>query len=553
MTETSRFYFLDLSAQELVVVPALAGVQGEARVVVGMRGAPQPLVLQVVGAGECVRIALSAVAPFASASVKLQRRDDKGWVDVVPYAPLKRLGDLAHDTIDPSEWGIAEDSIAVLRDPRSRDVLMRRSVPAGGGITRTHDASDDRSLLLEFYRPADERLGLGPRVGPSLRWVPTKLRGNAPAHPVQVADGLAYTRRTSVILAPTVLRRAGHNALVTEGFLGAWSNGEPIVEAMDFVLGRQEMLFQPTAPEPTQIRSGTAIYLGRPHSSWGHFLTQGLARVWFALQHPELPVVWDSRRALPSHQQHVLDMLGVRNEQHYLTRAVGWDEIIFPFPGVCIGDFVQPGYTRSVGRVPAARRVPGKRLFLSRSGTSNFPGGDEGELDALAERYGFSVMHPEQHSIEDQLAEISSAEVVMAVEGSSLHTPLLLRDPVETNFWALSRHRRGSGLFEHVKAAKGLNYETLNFLRSRTRSARDPIDIDLDAVDKVLRMTDGLTRNLELVEPYLERPSRSQTSFEAHLRNAQVRSGRWETDLHRARLALAAGDLRAANDLLASI
>lgn len=550
MSKSEPYCLLDVQADELVVVPALAGIHDEVRVVTSARGEPESTVLAVIAPAGRARIPLASLDPISSRSIKLQQRSNEAWADLTQYVPLESFDNLVSDNIRPLDWGIEEDSIAVLRDPESRGIVMRRSVPAGGSAAYRHDPADDRKLLLEFHRPTDGKVGLGQRLGPPLRWVPQRLRGKVPDSVTYGSDGLHYSRRENVTLAPCVLRRAGKGALNTQGFLGAWAAGEPVVEAMDFVLGRQEMLYQPEAPEAKARVAGTAIYLGRPHKSWGHFLTQGLSRVWLALRYPDIPVVWDTPRPLPDHQQNVLSMLGLRNRQYFLKEPTEWEEIIFPFPGVCIGDFVLSGYTDTVGCIPCAKQVPGKRLFMSRSSTTNFPGGIEGQVDALAERHGFTVFHPEQHPIEEQLWEISSAEVVMAVEGSSLHTPLLLRDPVGTKFWALSRHRGGGGLFEHVKAAKDLQYETLNFLRSPLRGARDPIDLDLQVLDDALRKTDGLTANLGALEPYLERPWPVQRTYEAHLRHTQVRSGPFEQGLHRAQMALAAGNLATASKLL---
>lgn len=545
------YYFVDFQAGELVIVPSVVGVVDEARVVIRSRDdAGEQLVVEIPATG-CERIGLEHLDPLTNRTIRLERRVRGSWINCVGRESLKLSG-IAIDVIRPADWGVEVDCTVMLRDPRTRGVEMRRSVNGGETVTRAHSKDDERELLMEFNSSDPSTKGLGRRVGPSLRWAPAHLRGSAPALLVNGDDGLLYSRRESVTLAPRVLRRAGQNALRTEGFIGAWAGNEPIVEAMDFVLGRQEMLFRPDRPDPVTNHSDTAIYLGRPHDSWGHFLTQGLARVWFALQNPSIPVVWDTPKPLTAHQQGVLDLLGLRNRQMILANSERWDSMIFPLPGVCIGDYVLPGYTNSIGRVPCSSVVPGKRVFLSRSRMNNFPGGAEEEIDQIASRHGFTVIHPQQLSVREQLFEISSSEVVVGVEGSSLHTPLLLSDPVKTRFWALSRHRRGGGLFEHIKRAKGLDYCTLNFLRTRTKGARDPIDIDIELLDRAFGRTEGLTVSLDTLEPYVERPSRAQTDVGAHLRNTQVRSGSI-ADAHRAAISLAEGDVAAASGFLSRI
>lgn len=543
-----RYYFLDSEAEELVIVPSLFNAREETRVCIAVDS--RPLIDRRVAPGAHVRVPLHCILPLSNHSIALQRRSDDVWVDWLRPSSLAHLGDFDASVIAPAEWGVHEDCIAVLREPSSRTVVARRRVLAGESVHYVH-APSASALMLEFHRPADEKLGLGARLGPTLRWAPNAVTGAAPV--MQTDGGVPYTRRTNVTLAPRILRRFGQGSLVTEGYIGAWEDSNPVAEALDFVLGRQEMLFQPDLPEAATRHAGPVIYMGRPHSSWGHFITQGLARAWFAVRHPELPIVWDNPRELPAYQQRVLEMIGLRNQQFYLTEPSHWDEVIFPFPSVCIGDYVTSTYTESVGCVAPEEPLPGKKLFLSRSGTSNFPGGTEGQLDELVEQFGFTVFRPEQHAIEVQLEEISSAEVVLAVEGSSLHTPVLLRDPIRTQFWALSRHRRGTGLFEHIRAAKGLRYETLNFLQSRTRRARDPLDLDMSSFSEALRRTGGLEHSLELLAPYIERPSPVQTAYETHLHHTQVSSSPREAAAQRAQIAIYEGDLKRAEKVLASI
>ncbi|GIL34741.1 DUF563 domain-containing protein [Phycicoccus sp. DTK01] len=551
-TSAGPFFFVDLEGDRLVVVPALAGASGPTKVVVRGQDPPTADASHVVPAGGHLRLDLGDVWPLPSFSVRLeQERDDGTWVELRPYTSLRGAGDFDRDVITPGTWGVHESCVAVLREPATRKVVLRRAVAAGGSTPFTYPAAHDAELVLEFNRRTDEGVGLGPRVGPTLRWSPVALRG-APTRDVsEHAGGLRAAQREDVTLAPRALVRAGEGPLRTEGFVGAWSGDEPVVEAVDFVLGRQEMLFQPSVPEP-EVRPGTVVYLGRPHSSWGHFLTQGLARVWYAQRHPELPVVWDSPGRLRPYQQQVLDLVGVQNDQILLTEPARWERVVFPFPGVCIGDYVTPGFVESIGVVPPAPPVPGKRLFLTRTGVAGFPEGAEREADRIMEEHGFTVFHPQRHPIEEQLSEISSAETVVAFEGSSLHTPLLLRDPLHTRFWALTRHRRGAGLFEHIRQAKGLRYETLNFLRSPIRRAREPVDLDLVGLERALTDTDGFTTNLEALEAHREHPAFEPTSYDAHRRMTQVRAGRPQTALTELRLAVLAGDVEHARRLARS-
>jgi hypothetical protein len=311
------------------------------------------------------------------------------------------------------------------------------------------------------------------------------------------------------------------------GYLGAWSDGEAAPEAMEFAMRRQRYVFQPVSPVPNR-HFDRLIYLGSPHGSYGHFLTQGLSRAWYALAHPEAPVVWDAPRLSGGYMQEILDLIGLRNEAVFLDTPLHADEVIFPFPGICVGDYVLPEFAQAIGRVEPSRMIDGKKLFISRSGENRANAED---LDEIAARHGFQIYQPEKHSVRDQLAELSSARVVLGIEGSAMHSVLLLRDPVETSFWSLARHRGGGGVYGHIKAAKSLRYETLEFRSAPCRSARDEIKLDLAALDEALAATDGLTTNLERVAGRMMNEWNPSTSFAVHLNNCQVRIGERETEL----------------------
>ncbi len=543
------YYFVDGRAEELVVVPALLDAREETRVRIDNEHTGTALE-QSIPPGGRARVPLRDLLPLKHAVISLLRERAGAWSVWQRRASLEHVGEFAHAVISPAEWGVHADAIAVLREAASRAVVARRFVAADNSVEYVYPVAHQHALTLEFHRAGADRVTLGERIGPTLRWTPTDMEGASPSRVHATPHGMSFTSRRDVTLAPRILRGFGERALRTEGYLGAWNGGEPIPEAMDFVMGRQEMLFHPEVPEPTARYTGRVIYMGRPHGSWGHFLTQGLARSWYAMEHPDVPIVWDNPRPLPAYQQQVLDMIGVRNKQIFLTEASHFEEVVFPYPGVCIGDYVLPEFARAVGNFAPATLEPGKKLFLSRSGTSNFPGGIESELDRLLERFGFAVFRPEQHDLEKQLVEISSAEVVLAVEGSSLHTPLLLKDPINTQFWALSRHRRGAGLFEHIRTAKSLDYQTLNFLRSRTRRARDPIDLDLGALEDAMRCTGGLEHSMDYLTPFLERPDSTQLSYGTHLQHTQVVPSAREAVAQRAQIAIYEGDIRGAEKLL---
>ncbi|WP_072312877.1 glycosyltransferase 61 family protein [Agrococcus sp. Marseille-P2731] len=451
------------------------------------------------------------------------------------------------ERLTPTDWGVDSECFVELEETKSKTVRLRKRAEAGSTIEWQHDNSGEK-LQLTFRRIGPHGQ-VGGMIGSAHRWVPSALRAPVPPEAEGHGDTLQASHHREVTLAPYVRSYLGSGVFSTRGYVGAWSNDSPAIEILDFALGRQYYNLRPPV-DAAHRRSGTVIYLGPPQRGWGHFLTQGLSRLWYALEHPETPVLWDAPGLLP-YQQRVLEVLGMRNEQHFLTEPVEWEHVIFPFPGLCIGEFASRQHTDIIGRVPPSPQIPGRRVFVSRSGLKEEISDDERSLDDLVTRHGFTVFRPEQHSIAEQLDVLSSAEVVLGLEGSALHTPLLLQDPIVTRFWALTRHRAGAGVFEHIRSAKQLRYETLNFLRSSTRGGhKSPFDLDLAALDDALRRTSGLTENLEELQGRIEHPWTGRTSYATHLRHAQVHSSADEEVIARAHLALLEHDEKTAIKLL---
>lgn len=530
----TTWFFLDVVGAELVILPERAGAVGHARIV--LVDAASGAVLKTVEgpAAATTSVAMAEHPRLSDVGLRLFQRDGARWSEIAKVKQITQSGDEEVHVIDPRLWGIQEDCVVSVRDVQRRINLIRELVPAHTALTRILRFPDGRKLQLDFHEPGARPGNVGKRMLPPLRLVPLAQRGAPDPAAVKVSGRLAVSVRRDVTVAPLRLSSAGRGGLATNGLIGAWEGGNPVLEAMEYVLGRQRYQFDAPPSELPPLDDRVVIYAGSPHASWGHFLTQGLSRLWFALQRPDVPLLWDASRLEP-YQQRVLDALGITNQSLFLRHTSRFAEVLFPYPGLAIGDFVEPEFGRAIGRIRPAQVVPGKRLFVTRArlgttrGTQN--SGQAHHLESILGSYGFEAFAPEEHPLEVQLEELTSAETVIGVEGSAFHTLLLVQGQIETRFWAFTRHRAGGGVFQHIKDAKRLRYETLNFVRSASDGARGSLDLDLEALDDALRATDGLTSNLSALDPHLEQPFTHQTSFSAHLSNTQVTMTGTELDM----------------------
>lgn len=450
------------------------------------------------------------------------------------------------EALYPREWGIDTDCWVRLQDPETKAIRLLRYVLAGSGVQWFHGPHDGNLVLT--FRAVDKGGGPGRAIGSAHRWGPRPLT-MAPPTDVQVfPGGLAASVRREVTLAPLVDVELGRGMLASHGYVSAWHEGAPVMEAMDFALGRPYYAFGPVV-ESAIRRPGTVIYMGTAPEQWGHFLTQGLSRIWYAQQNPEMPILWDAP-VLLEHQREVLGAIGLANPQLFLTEASVFEEVVFPYPGVIIGDYLQPAFERAVARIARSPIEPGKKVFLSRSALPQQISVDETALDEMARQRGYEVLHPERYGLLEQAHHISSAELVVGVESSAFHTALLISGQSSTRFRALSRHRGGSGVFEHIRQAKRLDYRTVNFLPDAQLRAHDfPVELDLELVARWLDALSCGEWDPEWVEDRTERPWQGQGSFETLIRHAPARRDRRDELLVRAQRALARTEPELANAL----
>lgn len=312
------WFVVDPRSVQLVVEPSLVDVFEPTRLAIYDRVANSYVYFQDIPSGERVRVDLGEYACLYDYTAKLQKWDD-GWHDCCHAVRLSQSKDSEVHVISPSSWGIIEDCEVVVRDPAARKLIHKSVVPAGKSVNLLLEFAGGKKLQLDFRSadPGGDTVVRG--IVPPVRLVPYSQRVAPPSLIENVVGDLFVSQRNDVVLVPgTPMSGPRSGILSTQGYVGAWEREQPIPEVMEFALGRQSYLFHSRPLETIARVSGEAIYLGFPHASWGHFLTQGLSRLWFALRNPDVPVLWDAPRLL-EYQEELLKSMGVRNPQLFLT------------------------------------------------------------------------------------------------------------------------------------------------------------------------------------------------------------------------------------------
>ena len=203
---------------------------------------------------------------------------------------------------------------------------------------------------------------------------------------------------------------------------------------------------------------GSAIYLGPLLDNFGHFLLESLARAWLAEQHPETPLVWSREVGksgpLKSWQKDILDLLGVRNPLICVEAPARFERLIIPDAGYQIQTYFHPAHADFLATVPH-EPLPGRKLWLSRSKLDTLQNESMPEVESRLADLGWTIVHPEELPIREQLAHIASAERIAAEQGSALHSIIFLARPknLRVDFF-LRNPKEKDGLYNR-------NYDTI--------------------------------------------------------------------------------------------
>jgi len=248
-------------------------------------------------------------------------------------------------------------------------------------------------------------------------------------------------------------------------FLGAFDgHGQFIQDFAHPWCGVDEV---PRAPLP-RIQA-TAVYGGLAMHHVGHFLLEALSRLWFLKRHPELPIIWHWIDLPIPHaddrgwQRELITLVGLGKHRHiFLRQPVLVERLILPSPGFRSRRFMHPLQAASLGCIAGPEPIPGKRVWLSRSGLPDQFGLVAGErhVEALLAALGWSIIHPERESMRRSAEIFHEADLVSGFIGSAFH-PVILHASPRACLRPIMRPGISLDDYRIVAEAKSLDFEPI--------------------------------------------------------------------------------------------
>lgn len=263
------------------------------------------------------------------------------------------------------------------------------------------------------------------------------------------------------------------------------------------LLSQSRLTDIPDCPKKTGLKllKGRFLYGGLARDHFGHFLLESLSRLW-AIPHvtdPVEAVLFSPRRGAPMmapllpEYQPLFQMLSGDVPSALLTEPVLVEELLVPSPGFGHQSWIAgTSQFRAVvrPRLEAACAAEGPvKLYISRR---QLDGDDkhvdqEDRIEEMMQTAGYSVFHPQAHSIETQIAHYRAARFIVGPDGSAFHLAAFVSQPVAQVGLIKRRHRDAVvRSFAHQFAAfGGSECHLINALLPQT----DTLDINTARLD----------------------------------------------------------------------
>lgn len=181
-----------------------------------------------------------------------------------------------------------------------------------------------------------------------------------------------------------------------------------------------------------------AIFGGFLFNHFGHFLLESLSRLWIEQVHDvdeSVPLVWIGvhNGSVRPWMVEICRQIGMNREilvTDWSTGALAIEELLVPQAGFELREWMHPDQMRRLGTTPWSPGNTKRKVWLSRTGAGARTGGfnDEPMLEEVLAERGWTIVRPEELSIEAQVEVLAGASHVAGVEGSAFHGLVMVKE-----------------------------------------------------------------------------------------------------------------------------
>ena len=190
-----------------------------------------------------------------------------------------------------------------------------------------------------------------------------------------------------------------------------------------------------------EYRDETVVYCGYLVNQWGHFLVEGVARLWYYLKDDTSVdkyvffVEKNNNRAVVGNYKEFFELLGIWDRLEIINTPVKYKKVIIPELGYCWKTYYSEEY-KSIfscvrkNAIESAGWIPSDKIFLSRSKLKSAKSKELGldMLDDFFQKNGYEILFPERLSLSELIYKLNHAERIASLSGSLPHNLLFAED-----------------------------------------------------------------------------------------------------------------------------
>ena len=173
------------------------------------------------------------------------------------------------------------------------------------------------------------------------------------------------------------------------------------------------------------------IFLGPIPDHYGHFITEGLSRLWLYLdaKYQNSNAIYISSNESNKFLQ-LWNLFGLRSSQFkQIQYPVRYRSIIVPEPSIQLHRYYHDAFNETINAIVKTlpKKEP-KNLFLSTKHHSYFNGKSIGEglIESTFRKNNFDVIYPESLALDDFISMLHSAKTVTSISGTSAHNAMFM-------------------------------------------------------------------------------------------------------------------------------
>ena len=193
--------------------------------------------------------------------------------------------------------------------------------------------------------------------------------------------------------------------------------------------------------ENAEYRDEKVVYCGYLVNHWGHFLIEGVTRLWYFLENdPTIDkyvyfVEENDPREIKGNFRRFLELLKIWDKLEIIRKPVRYREVLIPELGIHMRSAYTPKLRKVFDTVAENITVdPGwqasEKIFFSRSQLKKAGFFERGcdMMDDFFGRNGYRILFPEKLTLDEMVYAIRNAKTVASLSGSLPHNMLFARN-----------------------------------------------------------------------------------------------------------------------------